>query len=221
MRAPLPCLSLCIAILVAASVACQAASFSKRELIAGIDEMCKCTGLQRKSGLLSLTRDKESAVVSLSADGVSERYRIQFFEGHPAFFGPENYKPHWGQPRVKSVSQRKLCLRVIQRLEKCEYNWGHFGEAEIRMDTPRGFRVRYLSSPKPAYFSTSGNVFFLITPKGTVCSIWWGENYTHSSNQTMKLTATAVRFGETLLMTNSRSIQAALCVGGSSLSYSR
>ena len=194
MQAALLRVLLCIAILTIPSVACQAAVYSKRELIAGIDHMCKCTGLMRKSGLLSLARDRESAVVRLSADGVAEKYWIQFVDGRPEFFGPENYKPHWGQSLVKTVSERRLCFGAIRRLDNCDYSWGHFGEAEIRMDTPRGFRVRYLSSPKPASFSTSGYVFFLITPKGTVCSVWWGENYTQTSNQAVELTASRRSF---------------------------
>jgi hypothetical protein len=214
-------ISLCIAILIIASVACQAAAYSKRELIAGIDDMCKCTGLLRKSGLLSLARDGQSAVVRLSADGVSERYWIQFVDGRPGFFGPENYKPHWGQSLVKTVSQRRLCLAAIQRLDKCDYSWGHFGEAEIRMDTPRGFRLRYLSSPKPASFSTSGHVFFLITPKGTVCSVWWGENYTHTSNQTMKLTTTAPKVQVPFYRASFLSVLPTSASSGGSLSCSR
>jgi hypothetical protein len=37
----------------------------------------------------------------------------------------------------------------------------------------------------------------------------------------MKLTATAVRFGETLLVIDSQLLRFILCVGGGSLSYSR
>ena len=44
---------------------------------------------------------------------------------------------------------------------------------------------------------------------------------TRSSNQTMKLTATATRFGESFLVTNSLPLRFTLCVGGRSLSYSR
>jgi hypothetical protein len=177
MRAPLLRGSLCAAVVVITAVACNGGTYSKRQLIAGIDDFCKCTGLQRKSGLLSLARDGESAIVMLSADGVSEKYSIEFVDGHPATFGPVNYKPHWGQPLVKSIAQRKLCLRVIQRLDQCQYSWSHFGKPEIATDTPRGFRVCYLSTPKPGFFSTSGHIFFLITPRGTVCSIWYGEHY--------------------------------------------
>ena len=42
-----------------------------------------------------------------------------------------------------------------------------------------------------------------------------------SPNQKMKLTATAVRFGETVVMINSLPLHFTLCVGGGSLSYSR
>ena len=97
MRAPLLRGSLCAAVVVITAVACNGGTYSKRQLIAGIDDFCKCTGLQRKSGLLSLARDGESAIVMLSADGVSEKYSIEFVDGHPATFGPVNYKPHWGE----------------------------------------------------------------------------------------------------------------------------
>ena len=177
MRAPLLRGLLCVAAVVITATACNGSTYSKRQLIAGIDDFCKCTGLQRKSDLLSLARDGGSATVMLSADGVSEKYWIEFVDGHPAIFNPVHYKPHWGQPFVKSSAQRKLCLGVIQRLDQCHYSWLHFGKPEIAMDTPRGFRVCYLSNPKPGLFSMSGNIFFLITPRGTVCSIWYGEHY--------------------------------------------
>jgi len=44
---------------------------------------------------------------------------------------------------------------------------------------------------------------------------------TRASNQTMKLTATAVRFGETFLVINSLPLRFTLCVSGGSLSFSR
>ena len=44
---------------------------------------------------------------------------------------------------------------------------------------------------------------------------------TRSSNQTMKLTATAVRFGETFLVINSLPLRFTLSVSGGGLSFSR
>jgi hypothetical protein len=41
------------------------------------------------------------------------------------------------------------------------------------------------------------------------------------SNQAMKLTATAVRFGETFTVINSLPLRVTRCVSGGSLSYSR
>ena len=176
MHASLLSVFLCIAIVVSAAPCGGAeAHYSKRELIAGIDELCKCTGLQRKSGLLSQAVD--SASVILSADGLSEKYWIDFVEGHPATFGPDRYKPHWRQPLVKSATERRLCLGVIQRLDQCRYTWSHFGRPEIAMDSPRGFRVCYRSTDKEVLFTTTGYIFFLVTRKGTVCSIWYGEHY--------------------------------------------
>jgi hypothetical protein len=175
MRASLLLGSVCTAIVVVAAAPCAEATYSERELVAGIDDLCKCTGLQRKSGLLSRVGD--SATVLLSADGVSEKYWIGFVDGHPGTFGPDHYKPHWGQSLVQNRAQRELCLRVIQRLDQCQYSWSHFGKPEVKMDAPRGFRVGYLSTQEKVSFSTSGYIFFLVTPKGTVCSIWYGEHY--------------------------------------------
>src|SRR5258708_39026352 len=139
MRASLLRVLLWIAIVVtAASCGGAQAITRKRELIAGIDDLCKCTGLQRKSDLLS--QAGASASVILSADGLSEKYWIDFVDGHPATFGPDRYKPHWGQPLVKSAAERRLCLSVIQGLDQCQYNWSHFGKPELALDSPRGCR---------------------------------------------------------------------------------
>ena len=92
-------------------------------------------------------------------------------------FGPEGYKVHYELPLVESAVQRKFCVGVVERLDNCKFSWDHYGRPEVAVDTPYGFRVCYWSQPekKRPEFSTSGHVFFLMTRKGTVCSVWYGE----------------------------------------------
>jgi hypothetical protein len=145
------------------------------KLLAEIDELCKCTGLQRRSGVLSC----EAGYVTLlmSADGVTKRYWIELLAGHPATFGIEWYKPHYQLPLVKDAATRKFYISVVERLDKCSFSWAHYGKPQVAVDAPYGFRVRYRSMPEKAHsgFSTVPFIYFLMTPKGTVCSVRYGE----------------------------------------------
>ena len=157
------------------AVTTVSAAASPPKLLAEIDELCKCTGLQRKSGVLS--REGEYVTLLMSADGVAKKYWIELVDGHPATFGIEWYKVHFKLPLVKDAARRKFCVSVVERLDKCRFSWAHYGKPEVTVDTPYGFRVRYGSMPAKdrAGFSTVLYVYFLMTSKGTVCSVRYGE----------------------------------------------
>lgn len=164
------------ALICAVAVSTATASENHSAVLAEIDELCKCTGLQRKSTVLS--RKGDSITLRMSADGVTKTYWFDLVDGrYPATFGPEGYKVHYELPLVKNAAQKKFCVGVVKRLDSCKASWDHYGEPEVSVDGHWGFRVCYWSQPekKRPEFSTSGHIFFLMTKKGTVCSVWYGE----------------------------------------------
>jgi len=148
---------------------------SPPNLLAEIDQLCKCTGLQRKSGVL--WREGDDVTLLMSADGITKKYWIELVDGHPATFGIEWYKVHYELPLVKDAAKRKFCVNVVERLDKCRFSWAHYGKPEVAVDAPYGFRVRYWSMPAKGRggFSTVPYIYFLVTSKGTVCSVRYGE----------------------------------------------
>jgi hypothetical protein len=138
--------------------------------------VCRCTGLQRRSDIQS--NNGEIVELLLAADGMKETYWIRLSNGHPAEFGPDDYQVRWQLPTVKDPKRRQFCLAVVDRLNKSEFSWEHYGTPEVAIDAPRGFRVCYDSMPKKkgeVRFSTAGSLYFLLTPKGTVCGVFVSE----------------------------------------------
>jgi hypothetical protein len=163
--------------LVCAVAVCAATAAEKpSDLLAEIDDLCKCTGMERKTGVLSRKGDR--ITLRMSADGITKTYWFDLVDGrYPATFGPEGYKVHYELPLVKNAAQKVFCVGVVKRLDTCKASWDHYGKPEVAVDPPWGFRVSYWSQPekKRPVFSTCGHVFFLMTKKGTVCSVWYGE----------------------------------------------
>lgn len=165
----------------------------KSNLITGIDNLCKCTGLQRKSGLrlaehYRLSDDEGYNVTLLmAADGVVGEYVFHFgMDGrYPVGFYQKNYTPDvakgTGADTLKNESDRKFCLGVVKRLDSCKPRWDHYGRAMIQKDGRRGFRISFYSIPereiKEAFKSfkflsvMDPYINFSVTRKGTVYGI--------------------------------------------------
>ena len=147
----------------------------KREL-SEIDSLCRCTGLQRKSGIQS--RHGNLITVLLAADGVTEKYRMHLTNGAPSEFEPENYRVRWDLPAVQDAKIKRFCINRVKQLDKSRFSWAHFGKPDVVIDSPRGFPVRYGSLPpkkRQPILDIGANLYFLMTPKGTVCGVWLGE----------------------------------------------
>src|SRR5437763_12406627 len=86
----------------------------KREL-SEIDSLCRCAGLQRKSGIQS--RHGDNISVLLAADGVTEKYWMSLTDGAPSEFGPDNYRVRWQLPPVEDVKTRRFCINRVKQLD--------------------------------------------------------------------------------------------------------
>ena len=160
-----------------------AAGLDERTALAKIDRLCRCTGLERKSGI-SPGRDSQQNLrrgmvsVSASADGKVESTTSFFTDGYIVAFCPADYVLGAHLPVVKSVNRRQFCLQFLRRLRNCELRWDHYGQPIVEKD-PRGYRVRYESRPQEKsrnlFFSLTPTVAFAMTPKGTIFAIWIGE----------------------------------------------
>jgi hypothetical protein len=156
----------------------------EREILAQIDMICRCTGLQRKSGVQKVERFNTAErgygiTVTLAADGVSEKYWCRFTgDRHITEFAPSGGQMRWELPPVQSARERVRCLEAIKRLDHCDVTWGHYGKPIIGIDSPTKYRVTYKSIPEKdlvGNLSLFTNIYFLVTCKGTVCGIWAGE----------------------------------------------
>jgi hypothetical protein len=168
----------------------------KKHLIAGIDNLCKCTGLQRKSGLKVAEHYREpgderyNVTALMAADGVTAEYEFWFGadDRYPLHLWQKGYTTQvakgTGADTLKSASDRRFCLEVIEYMDQCKPRWQHFGKAMIQKDGRRGFRISFLSIPKREIdraFKT-GNVLSVMDPyvnfsvsrKGTVYGITEG-----------------------------------------------
>jgi hypothetical protein len=156
----------------------------KHEILVQIDMICRCTGLQRKSGIQKVERfnTKERGygiTVALAADGVTEKYWCRFTgDRHITEFAPAGGQRRWELPPVHSARERALCLAAIKRLDHCDVTWAHYGQPIIGIDSPTRYRVNYKSIPEKdlvGNLSLFTNIYFLVTRKGTLCGIWAGE----------------------------------------------
>jgi hypothetical protein len=171
----------------------------ERTALAKIDQMCRCAGLVRTSGVL---RDAESQKhfrvgwvhVYASADGRAEKYNFDFGsfgDGDPSkrdfdfrrreivAFCPADYTLGTRLPSIRDERQRRFCVRALSRLKKCGLEWPRYGEPIVERDRRRGYRVRYRSRPqeeeKKIVFTMLGNTYFAMTPRGTIIAVWIGE----------------------------------------------
>ena len=171
----------------------------ERTALAKIDQMCRCAGLVRTSGVL---RDPESQKhfrvgwvhVYASADGRIEKYNFDFGpfgDGDPSkrdfdfrrreivAFCPADYTLGTRLPPVRDERQRRLCVDALSRLKRCGLEWPRYGEPIVERDHPRDFRVRYRSRPaeedRKTKFTLVGNTYFAMTPRGTIFAVWIGE----------------------------------------------
>jgi hypothetical protein len=154
------------------------------QILSEIDMICRCTGVQRKSGVQKVERfnTKERGygiTVVLSADGVAEKYWCRFTgDRHITEFAPSGGQMRWELPAVQSARERALCLDAIKRLDRCDVVWAHYGKPVIGIDSLTRYRVTYKSIPEKdlvGNLSLFTNIYFLVTKKGTVCGIWAGE----------------------------------------------
>jgi hypothetical protein len=164
----------------------------KKHLIAGIDNLCKCTRLQRKSDLNFAKHyrgpgyEGYEVTVLMAADGVTAEYEVGFGsdDRYPYRLWQKGYTTQvakgTGNDTLKSASDRRFCLEVIKRLDQCKPSWEHFGKPWIQKDGRRGFRISFLFIPKReidrAYKSGNFSVMdpyvnFSVTRKGTVYGI--------------------------------------------------
>jgi hypothetical protein len=146
----------------------------EREILAEIDMICRCTGLQRKSGVQKVERfnTKERGygiTVVLSADGVAQKYWCRFTgDRHITEFAPSGGQMRWELPPVQSTRERALCLEAIKRLDHCDVTWPHYGKSIIGIDSPNRYRVTYKSVPEKELvgsISLFTNIYFLVTRK--------------------------------------------------------
>ena len=156
----------------------------EREILAQIDMICRCTDLQRKSGVQKVERFNTAErgygiTVTLAADGVSEKYWCRFTgDRHITEFAPTGGQMRWELPPVQSARERALCLAAVKRLDKCDVTWAHYGKPIIGIDSPSRYRVTYKSIPEKdlvGSISLFTNIYFLVTRKGTLCGVWAGE----------------------------------------------
>ena len=156
----------------------------EREILAQIDMICRCTGLQRKSGVQKVERFNTAErgygiTATLAADGVSEKYWCRFTgDRHITEFAPSGGQMRWELPPVQSARERALCLEAIKRLDHCDVTWAHYGKPIIGIDSPTRYRVTYKSVPEKELvgsISLFTNIYFLVTRKGTLCGVWAGE----------------------------------------------
>jgi hypothetical protein len=156
----------------------------EHEILEQINMICRCTGLQRKSGVQKVKRfnTKERGygiTVLLSADGVVEKYWCRFTgDRHITEFAPSAGQMRWELPPVQNARSRALCTEAIKRLDHCEMTWAHYGKPIVGIDSPTRYRVTYKSIPEKDLVNSSSlftNIYFLVTQKGTVCGIWAGE----------------------------------------------
>ena len=155
-----------------------------REILAQIDMICRCTGLQRKSGVQKVERFNTAErgygiTVTLAADGISEKYWCRFTgDRHSTEFAPSGGQMRWELPPVQDARERALCTAAIKRLDKCDVTWAHYGKPIIGIDSPTKYRVTYKSMPEKELvgnLSLFTNIYFLVTRKGTLCGVWAGE----------------------------------------------
>jgi hypothetical protein len=156
----------------------------ERQILAQIDMICRCTGLQRTSGvqkveLFNTAERGYGITVTLSADGSSERYWCRFTgDGHITEFAPSGGQMRWELPPVHSARARALCLEAIKQLDHCDITWAHYGNPMIGIDSLARYRVTYKSVPEKELvgsISLFTNIYFLVTRKGTLCGVWAGE----------------------------------------------
>ena len=193
--------ALTLGIIVASSLAAghSYAAPDERAALAKIDQICRCAGLVRTSGVL---RDPESQKhfrvgwvhVYASADGRTEKYNFDFGPfgaGHPSkrdfdfkrreivAFCPADYVLGRPLPAVRNARQRRFCVHALSRLKNCGLEWPRYGEPAVERDHPRGYRVRYRSRPpeedRKIVFTLVGNTYFAMTPRGTIFAAWIGE----------------------------------------------
>jgi len=156
----------------------------EREILAQIDMICRCTGLQRESGVQKVDRFNTTErgygiTVTLAADGASEKYWCRFTgDRHITEFAPSGGQMRWELPPAQSASARALCLVAIKRLDHCDVTWAHYGKPIIGIDSPTRYRLTYKSVPKKELvgsISLFTNIYFLVTRKGTLCGVWAGH----------------------------------------------
>ena len=88
----------------------------EREILAQIDMICRCTGLQRKSGVQKVERFNTAErgygiTVTLAADGASEKYWCRFTgDRHITEFAPSGGQMRWELPPVQRARERARCL---------------------------------------------------------------------------------------------------------------
>ena len=158
--------------------------------------ICRCTGLQRKSGVQKVERfnTKErgyGVTVVLSADGVAEKYWCRFSgDRHITEFAPTGGQMRWELPPVQSARERALCLEAIEKTRPLRCDVGTLRETDNR---------NRLSHSIPSRLTNrSRKRSLLATSLYSRTSISWSrekELYAASglaskrSNQTMKPTA--------------------------------
>jgi hypothetical protein len=83
----------------------------EREILEQIDMVCRCTRLQRKSGVQKVERFNTEErgygiIVVLAADGVAEKYWCRFTgDGQITEFAPSAGQMRWELPPVKSAQE--------------------------------------------------------------------------------------------------------------------
>ena len=199
MRARAVAVSLGIFVAISLSPVRGYAAPDERTALAKIDQMCRCAGLVRTSGVL---RDPQSQKhfrvgwvhVYATADGRTEKYNFDFgsfgdgdpskrdfdFKGREIVaFCPADYTLGTRLPPIRDERQRRLCVQALSRLKKCGLEWPRYGKPIVEKNRPRGYRVRYRSRPaeedRKVRFTLVGNTYFAMTPRGTIFAVWVGE----------------------------------------------
>ena len=141
--------------------------------------ICRCTGLQRKSGVQKVERfnTKErgyGVTVVLSADGVAEKYWCRFSgDRHITEFAPTGGQMRWELPPVQSARERALCLEAIRKTRPLRCDVGTLRETDNRNRLSHSIPSRLTNRSRKrscvSNLSLFTNIYFLVTRKGTIC----------------------------------------------------
>lgn len=152
-----------------------------------IDQLCSWTGMMRSSPILKVERWRTekpgyNVAVRLAVEGAVKQYLIRFDSERTLLsFTPVGQNlghTSLGADSVRDPAARDACIAAIAKLNK-NLRWIWYGSAAIQR-VGLNFIVTYASVSdkdlkKPNVIYIDPMVSFLVTPRGTVFSAFWGD----------------------------------------------